>query len=147
MKLSRMRRLAALLTLVCAATQPAAGSALLASALTLGLHGSPHAHSVSIVAEEGHLHLVLSHDEGAHRDRGRALNHYGPSFAESDHVFHMTGEDAAGVSPRRAALDQTPPLSMVVALPSAPMPTWDGRPSPELRVRSSDLLRTVALRL
>ncbi len=142
-----MRKLAALFLLASAATQPAAGSVLLASALTLWLHGSSHAHAVSVVAEEGHLHLVLSHDEGAERDHGHAPSHGGPWFAGDDHVFHVTGDDAEVATPRRAAPDPAPALAMAVALPSAPTPARPSRPSPEPRARSSDLLRTVVLRL
>jgi len=142
----RIRKLAALVMLVSAVTQPAAGSALLASAAVLGLHRSSHAHSVSVVAEEGHLHLVLSHDDRARGDHDHAPSPSGPSFAEPDHVFHMTGDDAASATSRRVALDPTPPLAIAVVLPSTPALAWSSRPSPETRARSSDLLRSVVLR-
>jgi hypothetical protein len=141
------RKLAALLMLASTATQPAAGSALLASTLTLWFHEEPHAHSVSVVAEEGHLHLVLSHDEGADGDHGGAPKHDAPSCAARDHVFHMTDADAASATPRRVALDPARPIALAALLPSASPPPWASHSSPEPHARSSDLLRTAVLRL
>jgi hypothetical protein len=50
-----MRVAAVALALACAAGQVAPGSALLASALALGLHASDHAHSAALVADLGHI--------------------------------------------------------------------------------------------
>ena len=58
MKPSSLRKLAAFGMLACIAAQPAVGSALVVSALTVGLQGNDHAHVVTVVSEDGHLHLV-----------------------------------------------------------------------------------------
>jgi hypothetical protein len=138
---------AVLLVLACAGAQPAAGAALLASALTLWFHRAHHPHAVSVVAEDGHLHLVLSHGEGSSRDHGRVPqpDDSRSSFSEGDHVFRFG--DAAGTAPRRAALDPAPPLAMVVATPPAPAARCVLRSPPEPRPRGVDFLRTVVLRL
>ena len=146
MKFLRTRKLFVLLMLACAGAQTATGSALLATALTLGLHGSHHAHSVAVVAAEGHLHLVLSHDAGAEHDHD-AFPHPGvslTSFSEGDHVFDL--EETATATPRRAGLDPAPPLAMVVTTPAAPAPPWVVHSPPEPRARGVDH-RTVVLRL
>ena len=145
-----MRKLAALLMLACAAAQPAPASALHARALTLGLHARHHAHAVSVVSEDGHFHLVLSH--AAQRDSG---DHRGParpddpqaSFSESDHVLHLAGDDPVNATARRGDASQPPLLAIAVALPSVPAPLSVFRPSPEPRARGADQLRTVVLRL
>jgi len=142
-----MRKLAVLLMLGCAGVQSAAGPALIASAPTLGLHGSHHAHSVAAVAAEGHVHLVLSHgvgvehDDGAVAPTGVALT----SFSEGDHVFDI--DETTNATPRRAALDPAPPLAMGIATPVVPVPRWVLRSPPEPHALGVDHLRTVVLRL
>lgn len=144
-----IRKLALPLTLVCAGTQLASGSALLASLLTLGLHDSDHAHSVSLVADEGHVHLVLSHEEqGTHHSRN--TSHHGDpatTASERDHVFHLTDDDAASTTRHRPGFEPAPLLAAPVAVFPASTPSWLLRASSEPRARSSDLLRTVVLRL
>lgn len=143
------RKLVVPLVLACAGTQVAPGAALRASALTLGLHESDHAHSVSLVAEEGHLHLVLSHDERGGQDPGGARHHGDPatSTSERDHVFKLTDDDAANTRPRRASFAPALAIATAVGVLRAPTPLWIVRSSPEPRARSSDFLRTVVLRL
>jgi hypothetical protein len=138
---------AVLLMLACAVERPVAGSGLLAAAWTLALHG--HAHSLSVVAEEGHLHLVLAHDETAGHGHGGVPHRDDrtTSFSEGDHVFHLSGDDAASTAPRRAAPDPSPPLAAMAALHFDTAPVWLCRPSPEPRARASDHLKTVVLRL
>jgi hypothetical protein len=135
---------AVLLMLACAAGQLVPG--LLTSALTLALHG--HAHSVSVVAEDGHLHLVLAHDgPGGHEHRGVPdRDDRTTSFSERDHVFELSGDDAASTRPRRAAIDPPPLLAVTLAI-HFDTPLWLLRPSPEPRARSSEHLKTVVLRL
>jgi uncharacterized protein involved in copper resistance len=142
-----MRALVIPLALACAGTQVAPGSALLARLLALGIHGGDHAHAVALVADQGHLHLVLSHVErGDHAHGGGPHHdHRQTSPSETDHVLHIAGDEAANTTPRRADI---PPASAVAvaALPS-PVPVWVVRPSHEPHARSSDPLRAVVLRL
>lgn len=144
-----MRWLAALLMLVWASAQPPAGSALLVSALAIALHGSDHAHAVSLVPDEGHTHVVLSHVEGDSHEHGEAPRHdeSKTSFSEADHVFHLTGGDAANATARRVTLDILPPLAIAVAVPFASAPTWILRASRDPSSRIPDQLRAVVLRL
>ena len=55
-----MRKLAVIFALASAGAQLVTGSATLASALTVGLHGIGHAHSVAVFAEDGHLRPVAA---------------------------------------------------------------------------------------
>lgn len=140
------RKLGALLMLACAAVQPAAASAPLASALALALHRGDHAHSVAVVPEDGHLHIVLSHGQGdGHQDEGVSHSGHALTSYSADHVFHLAEADSATI--RRAALDPAPPLAMAAALPLRPAPLVVVRPRPEPRARGADPLSTVVLRL
>jgi len=134
------------LALACAGAQVAPGAALLASALAL--HASDHAHSVSVVADEGHVHLVLSHDRRGHRDRASAGHHdeRATATSERNHVFHFTDEDAAKTA-RRAGVAPALAAVTAVAVMPGPTPLWVLLPSLEPRARSSGSLRTVVLRL
>ena len=148
MKLLRMRKLAALLMLACAAAQPAAASASIASALALALHADDHEHSIVWVPAEGHLHVVLSHDDASgHFEEGSPSQpvHAGIVSSEDDHVVDFVDSDQA--TARRAALDPAPPLALA-ALPPPAEPTHIAlRPPPDRRALASDLLKTVVLRL
>lgn len=135
--------------LACAAAQVAPGAALLSSALTLGLHASDHAHSVSLVADGGHVQLVLSHEERGHRDgaAGRHHDEQASSISETDHVFRLTDDGAASTATRRAGVAPAPAVATAVPVLPAPSPQWVLRASLEPRARSSDSLGTVVLRL
>ena len=148
MKWPWARKLVIPLAFACAGAQVAPGSAFLAS-LTLGIHRSDHAHAVSLVADHGHLDLVLSHGERGGHAHGGGPQHddrQTPS-SEADHVFHIACDDAANPTPRRADIPPASPLALAVAPLPTPVPVWVLRPSPEPRTRSSDSLRTVVLRL
>ncbi len=149
MKPSWVRKLVLLVVLACAWAQVAPGGMLLASSLALGLHASDHAHSVALVADAGHLHLVLSHDEQTRQDAGGASHHgdRATSAPERDHVVHLTAGDDAATATRRAGLAPAPAVATAVAVLPAPTPMWVLRPSPQPRARSSDSLRTIVLRL
>lgn len=144
-----MRRLVVLLALACAGAQSAAGSTLFSSALALGILGSHHAHSISVVAEQGHLHLVLSHaDRDAHHP-GPVSHHddLQPVSSESDHVFEIGVDDATRTSPGRALLDPGAPIATIVGAPFVAAQSAVRRSPPEPRARGVDDLRTVVLRL
>lgn len=144
-----MRKLVLPLVLACAGAQVAPGGALLASALTLGLHASDHAHSVALVADAGHLHLFLSHDERGRQDAGGASHpdDRATSAPERDHVVHLEDGESATPAARRAAPAPAPPVATVVAVLPVPTPMWVPLPSPQPRARSSDSLRTIVLRI
>jgi len=146
-KSSWIRKLVVPLALAWIGAQSAPGSALLASALTFGLEANGHAHSVSLVADEGHLHLVLSHDRRGGRDQGAA--HDGDlaiSTTQGEHVLHLTGDDAASSPSRRAGVAPAP-AARTLAVLTGPAPRWVLRPSTQPRARGSESLRTVFLRL
>lgn len=150
MKSPCRRNLVVPLALACAGLQLAPESVLLASALTLGLHASDHAHAISLVAEEGHVHLVFSHDGRGDPDHGVAEHHGDPaatSTSERDHVFHLANDDGANTTSRRAGATTATAAATALAVLPAPALVWVPRRSPEPRARSSDLLRTVVLRL
>ena len=144
-----MRTLVLSLVLACAGAQLAPGSALLASLLTHGSQLGDHSHAVALVTDHGHHDLVLSHVESGGRALGDAPEHEhrpaGPSG--TDHVIHITGDDASNPPPRRAANGAVATLAVAVAVLPAPVPVWAPRPSPEARAHGSDPLRTVVLRL
>lgn len=144
-----MRGLVISLALACAGAQLAPGSALLAGLLTHAIHRGDHAHAVALVAEQGHLHRVLSHDDRGDHSHAGAPQHDGrpPSPSGTDHVFHITSEDAAGTSPRRADVWPAAMIAVEVAALAAPVPLWVPTPSPDPRAHSADSLRSVVLRL
>jgi hypothetical protein len=145
-KSSWIRKLVVPLVLAWIGAQSAPGSALLASALTFGLQANAHAHSVSLVADEGRLHLVLSHDQRGGHDRA----HDGDlaiSTSQGEHVLHLTGDDAASSPSRRVGLAPAPAATALAVLIGPAAPRWILRPSPRPRARGSESLRTVFLRL
>jgi hypothetical protein len=148
MRSSRVARVALLLMLAGAGAQATAGTAFLASALTLGLHAHGHAHAVSIVREEGHLHLILGHVEGSGHGRETVPHHEDlpGSLSESEHVFHVTGDGASASMTRRAALSPAAALAGPMVRQLSPARSVF-RPAPEPRARGTDLLRPVVLRL
>lgn len=149
MKSSWVRKRVLPFVLACAGAQVAPGGMLLASALALGLHASDHVHSFALVADAGHLHLVLSHDERSHQDAGDARHHGDPatSAPERNHVVRLTDGDDAATASRRAGLSPAPAVATAVAALPAPAPMWVPCSSPQPRARSSDSLRTIVLRL
>jgi hypothetical protein len=142
-----MRKAVVPLVIACAGLQMAPGPALLTSALILW-HTTDHAHAVSLVAEEGHVDLVLSHEGRGDRDRAPAEHHgeRAASTSGSDHVFHLR-VDATRTAPRPAGVALAPALATAVAILPASAPQWIPIPSLDPRSRSSDSLRTVVLRL
>ncbi len=143
---SRMGKAAtALLALVSAL--PTASFALLA--LTLGVIGQDHAHHVSVVTEEGHLHLVLGHDKGVDHHHAGSSHHdeRSGSFSENDHVFDLTSGDAVSFAGRRAIFAPIPALALPAVLAPFPIARSHVRPPPEPRARGADLVKITVLRL
>lgn len=140
-----MRKLAVLLMLAC--VQPATGAVLIAGARMFGPHESRQRHSVSVVVEEGHLHLVVSHDARAEHDHASVLpaECTRASFSEADHVFHLAGADNA--LSRRAPLQSMPPPALLAVSLHALGPHGVLLRPPGPRARGADHPRTVVLRL
>jgi hypothetical protein len=117
----------------------------------LAIQRSDHPHTVSLVADEGHLHYVLSHGErGAHAHPGAP--HHGdrptPS-SEQDHSVHVAASDAHSATPRRVGHPSGFPSALTLALALLPTSSATSllRPSPDPHTRSSDTLRASVLRL
>jgi hypothetical protein len=145
-----MRKVTALLMLASVATQPAAGSMLATGALLIVLHGSHHAHAISIVSEDGHRHLVLSHDTAGSFDDNRGAvdtDSPAPSFSESEHIFHFASDDPVNTAARRRDAAPAPVVAIAAAPPFASAPVAGFRFSLEPRASGADHLRTVVLRL
>ena len=146
---TRMRRICASLMLACALVQPAFSSVLLASAVTLALHGRDHAHSVALVSDDGHLDLVLSHadrsEDACRREPVHAHPHASP--VPADHVIHVASDDATSTRSRKLSIDTAPPLAAPIAsLPfPASLPAYDAPEQP--RIRGAERIRTVVLQL
>jgi len=147
-KSSGTRKLAVLLLLACAGVQPAVGSPLVASALTLGIRADDHGHSVALRSDGDHLDVVLSHGERSDHDHQAPCNPDHPAdLTEADHVVHVTVGDVAGATPRRALLGYAPPLAISAALPVAVARRSAPPRSLDPPARGVDYLRTIVLRL
>jgi hypothetical protein len=139
----RSSALGAILALACAA-QPASSSPLLSSALALGLAVHGHAHAVSMIFDDGHLDLVLSHshaDPAAENAEGR-----GPAVSDAGHHDHVVHVAAGGSAhPRRdVPLRATLVGHCETMLPLRPASSWreDSAPrAPIVGVRSRVVLR------
>jgi hypothetical protein len=139
-------RLAALLIGLCAVAQSGGGSELLAGAVSLGFHGHHHAHSASIVSEDGHLHLVLSHSEDGHSGRGAPHDGRLGELSGSDHVLHLVTDEPTTTS-RRSDLAFAAAIAASPAV-SAPFFARSVLRSPvDQRARGSGSPRPIVLRL
>jgi hypothetical protein len=115
---SRSRRLAAALAVVCGLIQPLVGSNALVGLASL-FHS--HGHDVSLLADSGHLDLVLSHATGDSPDDPHAAERHfhTASSSHGDHVVHLTSSDAVRDSMRRAVVDAR---TAILQLPFANRP-------------------------
>jgi hypothetical protein len=138
-----MRKLALLLVLAIAP------GSLLAS-VALAVSGSVHAHSPSLIIEDGHLHLVLSHGTAGHAEHagGHHPEDRGTSTSEPgrDHVLHLIDGSSAS-SARRAGLDTLPQIATTPGAFAAIRPRHVAHFPPELRARGSSQMRSVVLLL
>lgn len=104
MTVSRSRRLAGSLAILWALMQPLLSSNALVGVFSL-LHS--HGHEVSVLADSGHLDVVLSHatneiSEGVHMAEGHL---HVAAVSEAAHVVHLTSTDVARDSLRRGPID------------------------------------------
>jgi hypothetical protein len=142
---SRLRRLACSLAVLAAVAQLPA-SAVLAGALHLMI--APHGHSLSVQVDDGHVDLVLSHQQQeARRSHGSESHLHALAGAEGSHVVHLASDDAARDSVRRSGSIHAPLASVPsLAHRSSREPAASAAPvrSP---VFSSPLLKTIVLRI
>ena len=138
---SRLRKPAWALAVLLGLMQPLVGSPARALAIVAS-HG--HGHQVSVVADSGHLDLVLSHVANSEE---HPLEHHLHALPDSDstHVMHLTSTDAGRDCPRRTA--ETAVASFpwhVMRSPESPAPAnAAGAPLTVAPI----LVRTVVLRI
>lgn len=143
---SAIRKITALLALLCAAAQPAAAAAPLARSLALAFHAEDHEHTLVLVTVAGHLDLVLSHARAPQAQSetggsGSAVTGIGSSA--EDHVLCLS--DSTQAIARRAATESAPPLGCALAEPprlpfrSAVHPATERRPKRAASSKSSVL--------
>jgi hypothetical protein len=133
--------------LACAAALPATGSPLLASMLTQALDDGDHAHSAFLVADAGHLDLVLAHESHPDEAGDDAAGANPPSsLSAADHVVHIAASEPVGTA-RRSFPAPTPLLASAAPLLPATAVDWAlrARSAPPPRGRAH--LRSVVLRL
>ena len=140
---SRTRTLALLLVLA------VAPGSLLAS-VALAVSGSARAHSTSLIIEDGHLHLVLSHGKDGHAEHagGHHPEDRDTSTSEpgDDHVLHLF-DGSSSSSARRAGLDTLPQIAATPGAFATIRPRHVAHFSPEPHARGSSQLGTIVLLL
>jgi hypothetical protein len=127
---SRSKRLACTLALLLGAMQPLLSSPARAVAI-LASHG--HGHEVSVVADAGHVDLVLSHVPKAHARHGAERHLHAVAASEGEHVLHLTGADPGRDSSRRVA--DAPVVGFA----------WHDARSPEPRAHTASMRERVTL--
>jgi hypothetical protein len=100
MRARRLRRLTAVVALVCAALEPAPGITLFVSAFD---QRSDHAHSLRVVSDVGHVDVVLSHAAESRELPADAGPELAADPSQRDHVYHITTSDLSTATSYRAA--------------------------------------------
>lgn len=140
------RRFKIALMLAAAVVQAAAASAPLAGAWLVLLDGASHHHHVQVVPQQGHVHVVLSH-EHEHATKAAAwraaLAH--AAYSQSDHVLEL--DDGDRVSASRVRVDPTPPLAFALDVSLLSRLRVTPHRPPEPPPGGAALARTVVLRL
>lgn len=138
------RKWVALLMLAFTAPSPAFAAIPVASAIVLGMHESEHGHSLLVVGDDDHRHLVLTHDEasdpGEQGDQGEALSH-------ADHVVELAWDGVASAASRRDAPDFPAAIGPALTFAAAPAPASAPRRYTAVLAPPFDPVRTVVLRL
>jgi hypothetical protein len=135
------RRWVALLLLAFTTPSPAFAAIPIASAIALGLHEGEHVHSLLVIGEDSHRHLVLVHDDECQFSEEReALSH-------PDHVVELGCSGVASAASRRAAPDLPAAIDPSLAFRLAPAPMSAPRRYTEVPAPPFDPVRTVVLRL
>ena len=145
MTLSRSRRLACSLALLCALMQPLLSSHALAGAFALV---ASHGHALSILADDGHFDLVLSHATSASDARHAAEQHvHAASASESTHVVHLGSAEVARDSVRRGAQIDQPAASAAQPITWKPPCILVHEASPDRLARAPRPLQMIVLRI
>jgi hypothetical protein len=143
--LSRSRRLACSLALLCGLTQPLLSSHALAGALALV---ASHGHALSILADDGHFDLVLSHATSASDARHAAEQHvHAASASESTHVVHLGSGELARDSMRRGAQVDQPAAGAAQPIAWKPPCILAREPARDRLARARRPLQTIVLRI
>lgn len=146
MKTSRTRRLAGSLAVLWALMQPLSSSNALLGALSLV---ASHGHDVSILADSGHVDLVLSHTaNGASDERHLAEQHlHSGAVSEGGHVVHLTSADVLRDSMRRGGQVDAQGASFMLPLHWSPLPVRTHEPQRERSEHRPPLFQMVVLRI
>ena len=116
-----MRTIVVVLALACMGSRVAPASALVMGALTFGLHTDDHAHSVTLVMDEHHVDIVVTHP-GPGDDASHPHEETLASESDDTHVFHLIQDDAATTTPRRDGF--TAPHVVTLCEAYAPRAAW-----------------------
>lgn len=135
------RRWVALLLLAFTAPSPAFAAIPIASAIVLGLHEGEHGHSLLVVGDDSHRHLVLAHDDECQFSEERE------AFSHPDHVVELAWEGVGSAASRRATPELSAAIAPSPAFRAAPAPASAPRRHAEVRALGFDPVRTVVLRL
>ena len=146
MKASNARRLAGSLAILLAAMQP-----LLSTDALLGAHAlfASHGHEVSVLADAGHVDLVLSHATSAISDGPHAAEQHLHSAPASGgaHVVHLTSSDLARDSTRRGGHSDTQAASVTLQLPHVRLPVSAPARRGERPASATPQVQTTVLRI
>jgi hypothetical protein len=145
-KSSLPRRLACSLAVVCGLLQPLLGSGTLFGALALV---ASHGHALSVLADAGHVDLVLTHATLESEEEHHASEPHVHASVRTDdsHVVHLASTDAACDSMRRASHAPAPTACILPPLSSQPRRAATLARRAETPARASPLLETVVLRI
>lgn len=124
-----------------------ADAGVLAGALAAGFLGHGHGHALSVRSDDGHVDVVLHHEEdGARRAGGAPLAIAGRDPHAGDHVVHVASADTPREGARRIGPASWLP-SAAPALAVRPAFSRPARFASHAPPGASDLLRTVVLRI
>jgi hypothetical protein len=124
--------------------QPLLASGTLFGFLALA---ASHEHALSVLADAGHVDLVLTHATRESGERHHASEPHATVRTDDSHVVHLASTDAAFDSMRRASHVPAPTASILPPLSWQPRRAATLARRTETPARASPLLRTVVLRI
>jgi hypothetical protein len=124
--------------------QPLLASGTLFGSLALV---ASHEHALSVLADAGHVDLVLTHATRESEERHHASEPHVHASVRTDdsHVVHLSSTDAAFDSMRRASHVPAPTASILPPVSWQPRRAATLARRTETPARASPLLRTVVL--